>query len=91
MSERPPAYPSRATLAQELDCAESTVDEMVRRGVLPKPLRLSNGCVRWCWSDVEGALASLKAGPNPESTDPYVIGAHNVAAKRAKDDGSQSA
>ena len=33
----PPAYLSRSTLAAELDCAESTVDEMAKRGVLPLP------------------------------------------------------
>jgi predicted DNA-binding transcriptional regulator AlpA len=48
-------YLSRASLAHALDIAESTVDEMVRRGVLPPPIRLSPGCVRWCWADVEVA------------------------------------
>ena len=43
-----------------MDCAESTVDEMVKRGVLPKPLRLSSGCVRWCWNDVVIALKSSR-------------------------------
>jgi predicted DNA-binding transcriptional regulator AlpA len=71
MSEdRPPAYPSKASLARELDCAESTVDELVRKGILPPPLRLSGGCVRWCWQDVTAALASLK-GTAPAS-DPYM-------------------
>ena len=56
----PAPYPSRRSLAQALDMAESTVDEMVRRGVLPPPIKLSTGCVRWCWADVETALASLK-------------------------------
>ena len=78
MTERPPAYLGKATLAAELDIAESTVDEMVRRGVLPKPLRLSSGCVRWCWRDVENALASLKEGGNTLPTDPYAMGAANV-------------
>jgi predicted DNA-binding transcriptional regulator AlpA len=57
-----PAYPSRATLAIELDCSESTIDDMVRRGVLPRPIRLSTGCVRFCWADVEMALQSRKDG-----------------------------
>jgi predicted DNA-binding transcriptional regulator AlpA len=29
-----------------MNLAESTVDVMVRRGVLPKPVKLSAGCVR---------------------------------------------
>jgi predicted DNA-binding transcriptional regulator AlpA len=78
---RPPSYLSRASLATELDCAESTVDEMVKRGVLPAPLRLSTGCVRWRWADVETALASLKnvrASDGTESSDPYIRGIANV-------------
>lgn len=53
------AYLSRASLASALEISESTVDEMVRRGVLPKPTKLSAGCVRWRWESVDRALASL--------------------------------
>lgn len=80
-----PAYPSKARLAVELDCAESTVDDMVKRGILPPPVRLSTGCVRWCWADVVTALASLKdaqqtAAPGTgKGTDPYLRGVRNVA------------
>lgn len=82
MSTRPPAYPSRAALAAELAMSETTVDEMVKRGVLPPPIRLSTGCVRWCWADVETALASLKdaqKAPESQPGDPYTRGARNVA------------
>ena len=68
--DRPPAYPSKASLARELDCAESTIDELVRRGILPKPRRLTGGCVRWSWTEVELALNSLKDGEG----DPYLSG-----------------
>ena len=68
--DRPPAYPSKSSLARELDCAESTIDELVRRGVLPPPLRLSGGCVRWCWQEVTTALASLKG--TATASDPYL-------------------
>jgi predicted DNA-binding transcriptional regulator AlpA len=68
---RTPAYPSKSTLAHELDCAESTVDELVKRGVLPKPIRLTGGCVRWIWEDVVVALTSLKDGTGG---DPYSAG-----------------
>lgn len=72
---RPPSYPSRAQLAHELDMAESTVDEMVKRGVLPKPVRLSSGCVRWCWADVVAAMDSLKDGAAYDAEiDPYLEG-----------------
>jgi predicted DNA-binding transcriptional regulator AlpA len=75
---RPPSYLSKGTLARELDCAESTVDELVKRGVLPKPFRLSNGCVRWRWADVETAIASLKDGAAGSEPDPFLIGVRNV-------------
>lgn len=69
-----------STLALELDRSESTVDEMVRRGVLPRPLRLSNGCVRWSWASVEAALASLApTGEHKAPEDPLIVGARRAA------------
>lgn len=76
---RPPSYLSRSTLAAELDVSESTVDEMVRRGVLPRPLRLSSGCVRWSWQAVEQALSSLGGAVSDQPSDPYMQGAKNAA------------
>lgn len=79
--ERPPAYLSCASLARELDVSETTVHEMVRRGVLPRPIKLSSGCVRWCWADVQMALASLSGGKMPEANnDPFIAGARNATA-----------
>jgi predicted DNA-binding transcriptional regulator AlpA len=70
MSEdRPPSYASKATVARELDVSESQIDELTRRGILPAPLRLSSGCVRWCWADVTTALGSLK---KTGASDPYL-------------------
>ena len=60
-------YVSRASLAQALEISETTVDEMVRRGVLPKPVKLSAGCVRWRWETVDQALASLGGTPQDSS------------------------
>lgn len=72
--DRPPAWPSKATLAAELDVSESTIDEWVRRGILPKPVRMA-GSVRWCWDDVNAALS---AGRN-SSEDPFMSGVQNVS------------
>ena len=80
---------SKATLAAALDVCESTVDELVRRGVLPKPLKLTPGCVRWSWIAVEQALASL-AGTTDDSADPFMVGAKN-ATKTASESGRKSA
>jgi predicted DNA-binding transcriptional regulator AlpA len=76
---RPPAFLSCASLARELEVSESTVYEMVRRGVLPPPIKMSPGCVRWCWADVEAALRSLGNGsPAETANDPFLTGVRNV-------------
>lgn len=62
------AYVSRKSLAAALEIGETTVDEMVRRGVLPKPVKLSSGCVRWRWESVDRALMSL-SGESPDQSD----------------------
>jgi predicted DNA-binding transcriptional regulator AlpA len=69
MTERPSAYLSCASLARELDLSETTVHEMVRRGVLPPPIKLSAGCVRWSWADVQLALSSLSGSKLPKAND----------------------
>ena len=80
MEHRPPSYLSCASLARELDVSESTVWEMVRRGVLPRPVKLSAGCVRWCWTDVQQALASLATGGTASENDPFMKGVRDVAS-----------
>ena len=84
MSTLAPAYMSKATLATALDISESTVDEMVRRGVLPKPVRLSSGCVRWRWESVDAALASMMPGAEGAASDPYLRGIKNATQKAAQ-------
>jgi predicted DNA-binding transcriptional regulator AlpA len=80
-SERPPSYVSCATLARELDVSETTVHEMVRRGVLPQPVKLSNGCVRWRWADVDMALGSMSASRATEAaSDPFLAGARHATS-----------
>ncbi len=77
--DRPPSYVSCATLARELDVSETTVHEMVRRGVLPQPVKLSSGCVRWRWADIEMALGSVSVSRTPEATsDPFLAGARHA-------------
>lgn len=77
----PTPYLSRASLAKAIEISESTVDEMVRRGVLPPPVRLSSGCVRWRWESVERALASLEPQGNNQPADPYMEGARRAVQK----------
>jgi predicted DNA-binding transcriptional regulator AlpA len=75
-ANRPPSFMSRAELAWELSISQSTVDELVRRGVIPGPMKLTPGCVRWSWTAVETALASL-AGTTDDG-DPFMQGARNA-------------
>jgi len=65
----PTAYLSRASLAHELDISESTVDEMVRRGVLPKHAMRRKGEPMWCWEEIDRRLQRL-----PQVGMIYVIG-----------------
>lgn len=73
---RPPSYMSRKELAWELSVSESTVDELVSRGTIPQPVKLTSGCVRWLWPAVETALASLAVAG--DDGDPYLVGAVNA-------------
>lgn len=74
-----PAYLSRASLAHMLDCAEKTVDEMVRRGIIPPPRQWLDRTMRWCWEDVQLALKDY--GVNGGG-DPYLAGVRNAAEKQ---------
>ena len=71
----PPDFVSAETLAHKLDCSESTVHDYVRRGLLPKPIKIGQ-LVRWRWVDVEQFIAALEAGPSAD--DPYLLGIDNV-------------
>jgi predicted DNA-binding transcriptional regulator AlpA len=80
LHSRPPAYLSCASLARELDVSETTVYEMVRKGVLPRPIKLSTGCVRWSWAEVQAALGSLSAAGCAAAADPFLAGARNATS-----------
>lgn len=67
---------SRAELAWELSVSESTVDELVRRGVIPPAMKLTPGCVRWSWMAVEMALARLTG--TADDGDPFMAGVRNA-------------
>lgn len=71
--DRPPSFLSKATLAAELDMSESTIDDYVRRGLLPAPIRIA-GSLRWPWAQVESQLTTQGAG----SADKFMEGIGNV-------------
>lgn len=72
--DRPPSYLDKKSLAAEFCISESTVDEWVQRGHLPRPIRLG-GSVRWCWAEVD---ARMKARSAPEA-DPFMAGIANAS------------
>jgi predicted DNA-binding transcriptional regulator AlpA len=74
---RPPSYMGRKELARELSCSESTIDVLVRTGIIPAPIKLTPGCVRWSWMAVQEWLANLNA--TADDGDPYMTGAINAA------------
>ena len=55
------AYVSAALLADLLDVGETTIWEWVRKGHLPKPVKIA-GSTRWRWSDVEAKLQGAQGG-----------------------------
>lgn len=75
IGHRPPSFVSKATLAAELDISESTVNSLVQRGILPKPIKMG-GSVRWSWAQVVEALA---ASASSSEADPYMQGVSNVS------------
>jgi predicted DNA-binding transcriptional regulator AlpA len=77
-ANRPPSYMSRKELAWELSVCETTIDELVRRGTIPAPIRLTDGCMRWWWPGVEAALANADGAG--EGGDAYMTGASNAVA-----------
>lgn len=79
LGDRPPAYMSKARLAAELDLSESTIDDYVRRGILPKPIHLG-GSVRWCWATVQASLSPLAGSAGSPSQDPFMSGLKNVSS-----------
>jgi len=64
-------------LAAELDIGESTVDDLVKRGVLPRPIRIG-GSVRWNWAAVQEALISM--GQGNDGADPFMKALNDEAA-----------
>ena len=82
-----PDYVSAETLAYRLDCSRSTVDDYVRRGLLPTP-RIIGNLQRWRWSEIEAWIASqgaVRDQPNlydadADEDDPYSLGVKRVTA-----------
>ncbi|MFB0488356.1 putative DNA-binding transcriptional regulator AlpA [Methylobacterium sp. OAE515] len=79
----PASYLTKSALAAELMISESTVDDYVRRGLLPPPIRISPSCVRWRWATLD---AILRASESPrwsvEDSSPEERAAREIEASR---------
>lgn len=73
-----PSYLNVRSLARELEISESQVYSLTKAGVLPKPIKLTSGCVRWCWASVQASLASLEEGALGEDSDPFLRGVRDA-------------
>lgn len=67
LAEKPRAiaYVGAGLLAQLLDVSETTIWEWVRKGHLPKPVKIG-GSTRWRWSDVENRLQGAQSGADED-------------------------
>lgn len=88
-----PDYCSKTTLAKRLDLAVGAIEQYVRRGLLPRPVRIGEA-ERWDWRVVDSMLQSRDSNAYPMqntgSEDPYLMGArraHETASSR--EDGPQ--
>lgn len=78
------SYLSRRALAAELMISEGTLDDYVRRGLLPPPIRITPNCLRWRWATVDEILRSGEA-PRWSTREPSEAEdiAHAIEAIRA--------
>ena len=76
-----PEYVSKKTLAVLLDMGERTIDDYVKRRILPSPVNIGN-CVRWHWPSVKDTLANI-TGTDLNEPDAFDRGVERVAAEEA--------
>jgi hypothetical protein len=62
----PLPYVTRSELAGEFSISENSVDELVRRGVLPNPTAQTPTGPKWSWRLVERALALFESPQRSE-------------------------
>lgn len=73
----PPLWVDKKALAYKLSRSESTIDDMVKRGVIPQPIRPPGGAPLWRLEDVDRALLSY--APSGDGDDPITRGIRNAA------------
>jgi predicted DNA-binding transcriptional regulator AlpA len=54
----PPPFQDLPTLAEHICVGESTIENWVRMGIFPSPVK-QGGKRLWCWKEVERHLAAM--------------------------------
>lgn len=79
MSTLWPDYCKRETLAKRLNLPAGAIDQLVKRGLLPAPIRLGDALL-FRWADVD---SYLRSGKMDAPDDPYETGARRAAQAAA--------
>jgi predicted DNA-binding transcriptional regulator AlpA len=66
MSDWPPPWVDKATLAKCICAGDTTIDTWVAQGILPPP-RKRGGKLMWKWSEVDERLSVGSADSSPDS------------------------
>lgn len=70
-----PDYCRRETLAKRLNLPASAIDQFVKRGLLPQPIKIGEA-VLWRWESVDTFLQSQQTETLIQDfCDPYIAGA----------------
>ncbi len=67
-----PDYLKRETLAKRLNLAPGAIDQLIKRGLLPPPIKLGEA-ILWRWEDVDSWLQRSQ-NRETDSNDPYLAG-----------------
>jgi hypothetical protein len=70
----------RETLAKRLNLAPGVIDQLVKRGLLPPPVRLGDA-ILWRWQTVDDFLMKRQV-EGAENDDPYMRGIDAAEAPR---------
>jgi predicted DNA-binding transcriptional regulator AlpA len=57
----PPDWVTADTLAYLIECSRKSIDEWVKSGILPRPVRISGTSLRWRRADVDDWLQERAA------------------------------
>lgn len=73
-----PDFLSKERLACRLDLTVGAVEQYVKRGLLPAPVKIGDA-LRWDWAEVCSKIRATEIQPTGHAnTDPYDVGARGA-------------